>query len=119
VTEPALVPTPTIQPGRSGIAIHEFERAIEEAPAVELPGLLGELERLRARAWQRMTAPKEPEAADEILGVDEAALYLRVSVDSLYRKRKRVGLGYLDPIDGRLKFSRAELDRHLRRQRRA
>jgi excisionase family DNA binding protein len=100
--------------------ISELERAIEEAPAAELPGLLGELARLQALAWQRMTAGiKEPAAADEILGVDEAAAYLKVSVDSLYRKRKRVGLGYLDPIDGRLKFPRAELDRYLRRQRRA
>ncbi len=98
----------------------EFERAIQEAPAAELPGLLGELERLRALAWQRMTTgTKEPAAPDEILGVDEAAAHLKVSVDSLYRKRKRVGLGHLDPIDGRLKFSRAQLDGYLRRQRRA
>ncbi len=98
------------------------ERDIAEAAVAELPALLGELERLKALAWQRMTATagtKEPAAQDEILGVDEAALYLRVSVDSLYRKRKRLGLGYLDPIDGRLKFSRAQLDGYLRRQRRA
>jgi excisionase family DNA binding protein len=41
---------------RAGVTIPEFERAIEEAPAAELPGLLGELERLRVLAWQQMTA---------------------------------------------------------------
>src|SRR3984893_12343419 len=41
---------------RAGVTIPEFERAIEEAPAAELPGLLGELERLLVLAWQQMTA---------------------------------------------------------------
>jgi excisionase family DNA binding protein len=44
--------------------IPEIERVIQEASAQELPGLLGELERLRALAWQRMTAPRGDGSAD-------------------------------------------------------
>ena len=54
----------------------------------------------------------------EVVGVEEAAKLLDTSTDSLYRKHKRFRLGYIDTLDGRLKFSKQEINEHIRRQRR-
>lgn len=51
-----------------------------------------------------------------VLGVKAAAAMLGTSTDSLFRKRKRLGLGYLDPLDGKLKFTAAELVRYIAKQ---
>lgn len=55
----------------------------------------------------------------EIVGRDEAAKHLRTTVGSLHKKHKRLRLGYIDPLDGRLKFTAAELEAYIRRQKRA
>src|SRR6266566_2121979 len=39
----------------------------------------------------------------EVVDVEEAARRLNTSADSLYRKHNRLRLGYIDPLDGRLK----------------
>jgi hypothetical protein len=66
-------------------------------------------------------APLEPgqPGPDAVLGVEEAARRLDTSADSLYRKHKRLRLGYKDPLDGRLKFTQQEIADYIRRQRRS
>ncbi len=54
----------------------------------------------------------------EVLDKAAAARELGTSEDSLYRKRKRLRLGYIDPLDGRLKFTRREIEDYKRRQKR-
>lgn len=56
------------------------------------------------------------EAPPKVLTMEEATLFLRCSRDSLYRKRHALRLGFVDPLDGRLKFTEAELRAHLARQ---
>jgi excisionase family DNA binding protein len=54
--------------------------------------------------------------APKILTVSEAALMLRCSEDALYRKHKRLRLGFVDPLDRKLKFPEADLRAYLARQ---
>ncbi len=50
---------------------------------------------------------------DEVLTLREAAALLRVSKDSLHRKWRTLPGAFKDPLDGRVKFSRKSLERHL------
>jgi predicted DNA-binding transcriptional regulator AlpA len=59
--------------------------AVQELPAGELPRLLGELEEIRCTAMARLTAPAPPAVDDTLLGVNEAAGRLGMSVGYLYR----------------------------------
>lgn len=52
-------------------------------------------------------------AADKALTIGEAATLLCTSKDSLYRKWRRLDFAYRDPLDGRVKFSRAGLERYV------
>jgi hypothetical protein len=52
-----------------------------------------------------------------VLDVTTAAHRLATSPDSLYRKHKRLRLGYKDPLDGRLKFTEEEINAYVRRHR--
>jgi len=54
--------------------------------------------------------------APKLLTVSEAALMLRCSEDALYRKHKRLRLGFVDPLDRKLKFQEVELRAYLARQ---
>lgn len=68
---------------------------VEQIPSTALPGLIGELEALRARLWARLqasVAPAPPAAAppanggpDRLLTVKEAAARLGVGPRWLYR----------------------------------
>jgi len=51
-----------------------------------------------------------------VLDVAAAAERLGTSRDSLYRKHERLRLGYMDPLDGRLKFTEEEINSYIRRQ---
>ncbi len=53
----------------------------------------------------------------DVLDVKTAAKRLGTSEDSLYRKHRRLRLGYIDPLDGRLKFTEQEISEYIRRQR--
>lgn len=55
----------------------------------------------------------------EVVDVKVAAERLNTSKDSLYRKHRRLRLGYIDPLDGGLKFTEQELAEYVRRQKRA
>jgi hypothetical protein len=70
-----------------------------------------------AIARQTIQGQSKPMIA-EVLGVEEAAKRLDTSSDSLYRKRERLRLGYIDPLDRRLKFTAQEIAEYIRRQKR-
>jgi predicted DNA-binding transcriptional regulator AlpA len=71
-----------------------------------------------AIARQMLRGHRQPDVA-EVLDVETAAKRLGTSRDSLYRKRKRLRLGYIDPLDGKLKFTDQEITEYIRRQRRS
>jgi hypothetical protein len=58
-------------------------------PAESLPGVIGELERLKARAWLRIGEPRQTAQAtedDRLIGVKEAAGLLGTTPSSLYKR---------------------------------
>jgi excisionase family DNA binding protein len=63
-------------------------------PAGTLPGLLGELERLRAALWVRLTTPTPtpPEEADRLLTIPEVAGRLGVPTPYAYELARRGAL---------------------------
>jgi hypothetical protein len=67
---------------------------------------------------RRMLKANGQPASYVVLDVETAAKRLGTSCDSLYRKRKRLRLGYIDPLDGKLKFTEEEISEYIRRQRR-
>ena len=93
------------------------------------PDLLGTLSRPALVALRRRLAhliadadallsplsTMEPEAAPKVLTLDEAALLLRCSKDSLHRKHRKLKLGFIDKLDGKLKFLEPELRAYLAR----
>jgi hypothetical protein len=71
-----------------GEALQQVEAVTSNAPREELPGLLAELERIRAAAWLRLAVPPAVESGvDRLLGAPEAASMLGIDVSALYRKR--------------------------------
>lgn len=73
---------------------------------------------ISAAITNRRTQPSGQHDMGAVLSIDEAAKRLNTSSDSLYRKRKRLRLGYIDPLDGRLKFTEQEINDYIRRQQR-
>jgi hypothetical protein len=65
----------------------------------------------------RAAEPETVHAEDVLLDIDEASAMMRTSKDSLYKKRKRLRLGFQDPLDKKIKFTRAELQAHIRKHR--
>lgn len=71
--------------------------------------------RLRARLLTRGLEAVRPPAnePDRVLGIDDAAPILGMSVDFLYRNWAKLGLGYKD-ADGHVKFPLSKVQRHIR-----
>jgi len=90
-------------------------KAARELPEEELPGLIGELEAVKATAWARLTGPPPPNQHDELLDVSEAARRLGVSTDYLYRHHKQYP--FTRRQGRRLLFSALGIDRHIQQQR--
>ena len=67
--------------------------------------------RLLARDDKAVRAPANE--ADRVLGIDDAAPMLGMSVDFLYRNWAKLGLGYKD-ADGHVKFPLSKIHRHIR-----
>lgn len=87
---------------------------------IELGRLTGHLDAdIRAAVSQRqMVADRSHPGPGDVLDVAAAAARLGTSEDSLYRKHRRLGLGYKDPLDGRLKFTAQEIADYIKRQHR-
>ena len=71
--------------------LSELERLVEGVSPADIPALIGNLERLKALAWARLTtpkgsgqAPKEPRQPDHLLSAEEAANALGVKKRWLY-----------------------------------
>lgn len=85
-------------------------------PADMIPAMLGELERLKATLWVRLTAPQadaQAENGDRLLDVREAKAKLGVTEDWLYRHANQL------PFTVRVgkkqvRFSDAGIDRYIR-----
>jgi hypothetical protein len=67
---------------------------------------------------RRLAHGPDHSAVGDVLDVETAAKRLGTSPDSLYRKHRHLRLGYIDPLDGRLKFTEQEIADYIRRQRR-
>jgi hypothetical protein len=122
VTEPARVPS-------SPVAVPTLADLLADPSVFDgLPRTLQDVlfeqavvleARLRAKVMARhRTDERAPTEMGEVLGIEEAAKRLGTSVDSLYRKRLRLRLGYRDPLDGRLKFTDKEINDYIRQQHR-
>lgn len=69
-------------------AEHQLDELLAVArttPAEQLPELIGDLERVKAVALARLTAPQPQPQPDALLDVEEAARRLSMSRDFLYR----------------------------------
>lgn len=100
-------------------SLHVVERRgkidVEQLMAVthaDIPGVLGQLEAVRAQLWSRLRTP-EPEAVstDETLTADAAAIMIGVSKDWLYRHTKlpfRIAVG-----PKQTRYSRRGIERWL------
>jgi hypothetical protein len=104
----------TISKGGDAIseAIHQIERAMTNAAPDYLPELLGDLERLRAAAWTRLSSPPRPEGeADRLLDAREAAAMMGIEVTALYRKRWPFRV---EVSKGRTRYSLQGIQRFIR-----
>jgi predicted DNA-binding transcriptional regulator AlpA len=75
--------------------IAELEQHIQSLPREDCPGLLGELERLKAMAWAKtmtqVSPPAKPhDAQDRYLDVSEVVRRFRVKESWLYRHKRQM-----------------------------
>jgi excisionase family DNA binding protein len=89
--------------------------SVRELQPEELPVLLGELEIIRATALMRITQPTPVVQADELLGIEDTAERLGVSVDYVYRNAKN--LPFTRRIGRKLLFSSRGIDQYISRKR--
>ena len=95
--------------------VQELLKAARELSSGELPALIGELERIKAIAWSRITSPASTQQHDELLGIDAAARRLGVSKDYLYRRHSE--LAFARREGRRLLFSALGIDQYIRQNR--
>ena len=100
--------TPDLQANLDAIG-----RALLVLPPSDLPGILGELERLKAAAWMRTTLPapysEDRDAPEANLSAQKAARSLGVSLAWIYKNARR--LPFTLRIGRRLLFSARGLER--------
>lgn len=93
-------------------AIRRIEMAMTNATPDELPDLLGELERLKAAAWTRLSTPPRAETeGDRLLEAPEAAAMLAIEVTALYRKHWPFRV---EVSPGRTRYSLQGIQRFIR-----
>ena len=95
----------------------DWPTRVEQASPTELPALIGQLEQAKAHAWARLHLPvvapvHEPGGEARMVGIEEAATYLRMSVSWTYRNAASIPLA--TKIGGRWRFSTRGLDKYLR-----
>jgi predicted DNA-binding transcriptional regulator AlpA len=85
-------------------------------PLAEIPAALGELERLKATLWARLTAPRPAlaavPAADRWLRAEEAGRLIGWSTSAI-RKRGHALPGYRRLSPGRVRWSEQQLRQWL------
>jgi len=98
----------------------ELEEVLELAgtlPADELPRLLGELEEVRARAFQRLSTPEQAPTSDALLTVKQVAARLSVSREYIYVHARQFPFFRPNKTGRALRFSAAGLDLYLKKSR--
>ena len=86
-------------------------------PPEAIPTLLGELERLKALLWVRLTVRPDGNGAglldeDRLLDVNEASAKLGISADALYRN----DYPFKVPVGKRIRFSRLGIERYIKQR---
>lgn len=85
-----------MKPSPLGTFITEVENLVGKIPPDEIPGLLGDVERIRAMLWARLATPRNPPAtdgvsqADRLLDVNQAAEILNTTSRWLYRHANKL-----------------------------
>lgn len=97
------------EPGKAGLV-----------PLEAIPAMLGDLERLRATLWARLTLPPgggnagQSVDGDRLLSAREAAAKLGASADYLYRHSRN--LPFTVRVGRGLRFSKAGIERFIRQR---
>ncbi len=96
----------------------EHPERVSALPVEAVPAMLGDLERLKATLWARLTLPQSngqstPDG-DRLLDVKEAAAKLGVSEGWLYRSHSK--LPFTVRIGNKLLFSEAGIERYIRQR---
>lgn len=89
--------------------------AVQVLRVEELPRLVGDLEEIKCIALGRLTTPVAQHPLDELLGVEEAARRLGVSVGYLYHNHRR--LAFTRHMGRKLLFSSNGIEAYLRSRR--
>jgi predicted DNA-binding transcriptional regulator AlpA len=94
----------------------DLAKIIEAASPTDLPVLCGELERLKASLWLKMTIGNQvgPADVDRLLTAEEVAERLRIPTGNVYRNARTYPFTIRQ---GRyLRFSEAGLDRYIKQR---
>ena len=86
-------------------------------PPEAIPAMLGDLERLKALLWVRLTVRPDGNGAgsldeDRLLDVNEASAKLGISADALYRN----DYPFKVPVGKRIRFSRLGIERYIKQR---
>ena len=90
--------------------------AINALPVEAIPGVLGELERLKAALWARLASDVSQPRQDHLLSIEQAAAKLGVSTDWVYRRAKT--LPFVVRLESQLRFSEQGLERFIHQRQR-
>ena len=95
----------------------EHPERVSLLPPEAIPMMLGELERLRATLWARLSLPQSNghgpgEGGDRLLDVREAAAKLGASQDYLYRNSSK--LPFTVRLGRKVLFSENGIERYIR-----
>ena len=88
-------------------------------PSEAIPAMMGDLERLKAVLWARLSLPQasgngSAESSDRLLSAQEAAGVLHTSTDYLYRHSSR--LPFTVRMGRKVLFSEAGIERYIRQR---
>lgn len=92
---------------------------IADATPDAIPALLGDLERVRATLWARLTvgaaSSHAPASEDRLLTVEEATAKLGVATDWLYRRSKTLPF-VVRPSVGVVRISLHGIEKYIRQR---
>lgn len=98
-----------------GDLLERLRTMARELSAGDLPSFIGELEAVKATAWQRLSAPAQASGEhDELLSVEVAAERLGVSADYLYRHHSQYP--FTRRQGRKLLFSALGIEKHIRQK---